>query len=214
LFTINKKRVIAICREIRLRKIRISWSCRSRVDTIDEEMLRAMKKAGCYRIYYGIESGDEIILRNIKKFTTIKQIKKAVLLTKKNNLLAFGYFMFGCPGESEESIKKTIKLAKDLPFDYAQFNRVSILPGTGLYGKVVSEIGYDYWKGYIHDPSIEKPLPRPNCNLSDRTLDKYIKKAYLEFYLRPRTVFNLIINSKSLFEVIKYIKAGISMLKN
>ena len=67
LFTINKKRVIEVCKEIQKRNLKLIWSCRSRVDTIDEEMLIEMKKAGCYRIYFGIESGDEQILKNIKK---------------------------------------------------------------------------------------------------------------------------------------------------
>jgi len=214
LFTINKKRVIAICKEIQKRKLKVKWSCRARVDTVDDEMLREMKKAGCYRIYYGIESGDEQILKNIKKFTKISQIKKAIHLTKKNKILAFGYFMFGCPGETVKTIKKTIKLAKELPLDYAQFNRLSNLPGTELYGQVKQKIGYDYWCEYVKDKKVQIQLPRVGCNLTDKTLDKYIRKAYLNFYLRPKIVLNTLFSMRSFSEFYRYTKAGISMIFN
>ena len=214
LFTINKKRVIEICKEMQKRGLKIAWSCRSRVDTIDEEMLIEMKKAGCYRIYFGIESGDEQILKNIKKFTKKEQIKKAIFLTKKHGVLAFGYFMFGNPGETRQSIKNTINLAKSLPLDYAQFNRLSNLPGTTMYEDLKEEMGYDYWREYVKDKSVENPLPRLKCRLSDKELDKWIKKAYLGFYFRPSFVLKTLLRVNSLPELTRYVKAGISMVKN
>ncbi|AJF61832.1 TPA: radical SAM protein [Candidatus Woesearchaeota archaeon] len=214
LFTINKKRVIEICMEIQKRKIRIAWSCRSRVDTIDEEMLIEMKKAGCYRIYFGIESGDEQILRNIKKFTKKQQIRKAIYLTKKHRILAFGYFMFGNPGETRQSIRNTINLAKSLPLDYAQFNRLSTLPGTTMYEELKSEMGYDYWREYVKDRGVEHPLPRLRCGMSDKELNRWIKKAYMEFYFRPSFVLRTLSRVQSLPELERYVKAGISMIKN
>ncbi|MFH2021229.1 MAG: radical SAM protein [archaeon] len=212
LFTLNKKRVLEICSEIRKRRLKIHWSCRSRVDTIDYEMLRSMKSAGCYRIYYGIESGDEVILKNIKKFTTIAKIKSAINLTKREGILAFGYFMFGCPGETEATIKKTIKLALSLPLDYAQFSRLSILPGTGLYADVEKKVGADYWKKYIIDKKNEKSLPRINCALTDEQLDKYIRKAYLKFYMRPGFILKTILQIRSMSELLRYFKAGLGMI--
>ena len=200
--------------EIQKRKIRIAWSCRSRVDTIDEEMLIEMKKAGCYRIYFGIESGDEQILRNIKKFTKKQQIRKAIYLTKKHRILAFGYFMFGNPGETRQSIRNTINLAKSLPLDYAQFNRLSTLPGTTMYEELKSEMGYDYWREYVKDRGVEHPLPRLRCGMSDKELNRWIKKAYMEFYFRPSFVLRTLSRVQSLPELERYVKAGISMIKN
>ncbi|MBT3464411.1 radical SAM protein, partial [archaeon] len=214
LFTINKKRVIEICKEIQKRNINIAWSCRSRVDTIDEEMLVEMKKAGCYRIYFGIESGDEIILKKIKKFTKISQIKKAIHLTKKHKILAFGYFMFGNPGETKSTIENTINLSLSLPLDYAQYNRVSTLPGTVLYENLKNTLGEDYWKKYVKDKKFERALPRFDCNLSDEILNKYIKKAYMKFYFRPIQVFRIIKSINSIKEFVRYVKAGISMIIN
>lgn len=214
LFTINKKRVIEICREIRKRGLKIAWSCRSRVDTINEEMLIEMKKAGCYRIYYGIESGDEQILKNIKKFTKISQIVKAISLTKKHNILSFGYFMFGNPGETIGSIKNTVNLAKKLPLDYAQFSRLSVLPGTSIYNDLRASMAYDYWKEYVKDKSVEKSLPRLLCNLSDEILIKNIKKAYIAFYFRPRFILKTLFKIKSFDEVKRYFQAAIAMIRN
>jgi len=214
LFTINKQRVIDICQEIRRRNLSIFWSCRSRVDTITVDMLKEMKKAGCYRIYYGIESGDEKILKNIKKYTKLTQIKKAISLTKKNKILAFGYFMIGCPGETKKSIINTINLAKSLSLDYAQFSRLSTLPGTSLYDELKDKIGYDYWKKYINDKSIEVSLPRIDCKLTDKELNQYIKKAYIEFYFRPKFILKTLISIKSYSEFIRYVKASFGMIFN
>ncbi len=214
LFTINKKRVLGICKEIQKRKIDFIWSCRSRVDTIDGEMLKEMKKAGCYRIYYGLESGSEKILKNIRKNTKIRQIKTAIKLTKKNGILAFGYFMFGCPGETEKTIKKTIRLAKELPLDYAQFNRYSYMPGSTDYDELKKQIGFDYWKRYVEDIQEEMELPRIDCELSDEQLNKYIRKAYLQFYLRPKVIVNSLKNTRSLGELMRYGKALKSMIFN
>lgn len=214
LFTINKKRVIQICQEIRRRKLKVFWSCRSRVDTVDDELLKHMKSAGCYRIYFGIESGDENILRNIKKFTTLKKIRESIALAKKNNILAFGYFMLGCPGEDEKTIKNTINLAKSLPLDYAQFSRFSILPGTEIYDNLASETKIDYWKRYTIDKSTEAPLQRIKCKLNDEALNAQIKKAYMSFYFRPKIILKFLAGIKSAAELKRYIKAGLEMALN
>jgi len=213
LFTINKKRVIEICKEIQKRKIKIAWSCRSRVDTIDEEILIEMKKAGCYRIYYGIESGNEGILKNIQKNTTIAQIKNAIDLTKKKGIMAFGYFMFGNPGETSDTIKQTIKLAKELNLDYAQFSRLSTLPGTKLYDDLKEELENDYWADFVKDKKVERQLKRLECDLSDEQLNRYIKQAYIAFYFRPIFILKTITRLKSPIEFFRYIKAGLSMIK-
>ena len=212
LFTINKKRVIKVCKEIQRRGLKIAWSCRSRVDTIDWEMLNEMKKAGCYRIYYGIESGDETILKNIKKFTKLSQIKKSIKLTNEVGILPYGYFMFGSPGETEKSIENTIRLALELPLRYAQFNRLSSLPGTDLYEELKIQLKTDYWRDYILDKKATRELPRVGCDLSDDILNRFIKRAYMRFYFRPKIIFNFLLEIKSITELARYIKAAYGMI--
>ena len=120
--------------------------------------------------------------------------------------------MFGNPGDNNFTIRKTINLAKSLPLDYAQFNRVSFLPGTGQYDELKKKLGYDYWEEYIKNKASEKPLPRLDCNLTDDELDTWIKKAYIEFYFRPKIILKTFMQIKSLDEIIKYSKAGLSII--
>ena len=211
-FTINKKHVIDICKEIRKRGINIAWSCRSRVDTVDDEMLMEMSKAGCYRIYYGIESGVESILKTLKKGTNLDVIKKNVALTKKNNIMTFGYFMVGCPGETKETIKKTVKFAKELNLDYAQFSKLSTLPGTELYEMLKPQLGYDYWQKFILNEKSRITLPRYRCSLSEEEIEEEIRKAYIQFYFRPVQLIKKISRTKSFDELRRDFKAAFSMV--
>jgi radical SAM superfamily enzyme YgiQ (UPF0313 family) len=182
------------------------------VDTIDEEMLKEMKKAGCYRIYFGIESGDENILKNLKKFTKTSQIRNSIYLAKKHGILAFGYFILGSPGETIESMRKTIDLSLELPLDYAQFNRMSYLPGTGIYEEIVKNTGYDYWSNYATSKNNEKQIPQYDTELKIETINRYLKIAYKKFYFRPKMVIRFLKNIKSWQELFRYTKAGIDMI--
>ena len=212
IFTLKKKRVIELCREIIKRKLKVDLVVRTRADLVDEELLQWMAKAGVKRIYYGIESGSEEILKNIKKHTSKEAIMKAINLTKKHGIAAFGYFMIGCPGETEETIKETIRFAKSLNLDYAQFSKLSTLPGTELYDLLKKELGNDYWRKYILDKSKAMILPRYNCRLSEEEIQNWVKKAYKSFYFRPSQMIKTLKNTSSPSEFRRYIKAGINML--
>jgi len=211
-FTINKKHVISICKEIRRRGINIAWSCRSRVDTVDNEILMEMSKAGCYRIYYGIESGVPSILKTLKKGTNLEIIRKSIALTKKNNIMAFGYFMIGCPGETKDTIKKTVRFAKELNLDYAQFSKVSTLPETELYELLKPQLGYDYWQKFILDEKNRIILPRYRCSLSEEEIEEEVRKAYMQFYFRPVQLIKKISRTKSFDEIRRDFKAVFSMV--
>lgn len=211
-FTLNKKRVVDICQEIRKRKLEIDWSIRSRVDTIDEKILEELGRSGCIRIYYGIESGDENILRTIGKEIKLTYIKKIIRKTKEMGINTFGYFMFGCPGETEETIKRTINFAIELDLDYAQFNKLSTLPGTNLYKILKKKIKEDYWRIFLKDESKRKILPRVGCNLSEEEIEIWVKNAYKKFYFRPKYILKVLKNVRSFNEIWRYTKAAIEML--
>ena len=132
-FTADKQRVIGICKEIIDRKLQIVWDCRSRVNFIDEERLEWMKNAGCVSISYGIESGSEKILKNIKKFTTKEQIIDAAKLTRKYGLFMNFFLIVGSPGEDDETIKETIDLIKETKPLAIQPSIMEITPGTKIY---------------------------------------------------------------------------------
>lgn len=199
-FTLNKKRAYAIAEEILKRNLKIHWTCETRVDLIDKELLQHIKASGCYSISYGIESASQKILQVINKNTTIEQAEEATYLTRAVGLQTVGYFMIGCPEESTETIKNTIELAKRLKLDYAQFSIATPLPGTEFYKL------YKYqnkspisWDKFIYDGILGKESPVfESLSLSRHDLQQWRVKAYKEFYLRPSYIWQKIIKLTSL----------------
>ena len=196
-FTIQKRRVEEICDEIVRRGLKIAWSARTRADCVDRDMLRTMSKAGCMRIYYGIESGNEKILKTLLKESELDQIKEVVKETRKAGINTFGYFMIGNPGETPETIRETIEFSKQLDLDYAQFSKVVPMPATELYSLFMKETGRDYWREYILDEGVDEYLPRPGTNLSEREVQEWTRQAYMEFYYRPSMVLRSLVRMKS-----------------
>ncbi|MBT3395205.1 radical SAM protein [archaeon] len=150
-FSFNKNRVREICRQIKERDLEFKWDVRTRVDMVDAKILEDMEDAGCKRIRYGMESGDQRILDIMRKGITLEQINNAVDLTKEvGGMEILAYFMIGTPGETLESIDKTISLAQNLSVDHVRFNITTAYPGTDMY-KFGLESGYfdqDYWLQY------------------------------------------------------------------
>ncbi|HAX62203.1 MAG TPA: B12-binding domain-containing radical SAM protein, partial [Elusimicrobia bacterium] len=132
-FTTKKENVRNLCKKILNEKTNISWSCFARVDFVDEELLRAMKDAGCHQIMYGIESGDEQILKNIHKKISLEKVKEIVHITKKIGIDVRAAFMLGNPGETKETMQKTIDYAIKLSPDVAIFNITTPYPGTEMF---------------------------------------------------------------------------------
>lgn len=184
-FTIDRTMVMELCNEIIRNKLKIRWICNSRVDTVDEEMLLAMKKAGCWMIAYGIESGNDEILKNVKKGgnATVEQARKAVLWTKKAGIGVWAYFIIGLPGENETTIRETVRFSKSIPADIINFAIAAPYPGTELYrqaktrGWLESEKWEDFDQNYSSILSYE--------NLSSQEIKRAIERAYKEWYLRP-----------------------------
>jgi anaerobic magnesium-protoporphyrin IX monomethyl ester cyclase len=164
-FTINKKRAELICSEIESRDLKITWECNGRVDRVNMEMLDMMKKAGCIYIAYGIESGSQEILDYTKKNITLEQIITAVKLTKESGMRAGGFVMMGFPPETEEDIKKTVELVKELDLDWV--SELSILvpyPGTEIYdemkmeGLLIREDWDKYYKVFSNEVPVESEI--------------------------------------------------------
>jgi radical SAM superfamily enzyme YgiQ (UPF0313 family) len=200
-FTVDKRRVIGICDEIRRRGGRVAWAIRSRVDLVDDEMLRALRAAGCKRIYYGIESGDEDILRTLRKQTSLTRIREVIANTRRRGIDAFGYFLIGSPGETPATIERTVQFAKELNLDYAQFSKVTPMPGTELYQMLVAQTGRDYWREYVLNPEADSYLPRPRVALTEVEVQSATRRAYLAFYFRPRYIIKALLRLRSWAEL-------------
>lgn len=152
-FTLRKKLVLDVCREIVRREMSITWSAISRVDTVDDEILLWMRKAGCLQISYGVESADRKIRSFLNKQTDAAQIRRAFELTTRYGIMTRAYFIYGCPGESWETIKKNMEMIRDIKPLSAIFYILDIFPGTKLYQDYLIRTGEtdDIWLERIED---------------------------------------------------------------
>jgi anaerobic magnesium-protoporphyrin IX monomethyl ester cyclase len=142
-FTLHKKRLLSICDEIVRRRLDNDWECLSRVDTIDRQTALSMKKAGCVRVFFGLESGNDSVLALMNKQTTIREARKAVLTMKAAGIQVGAFFIVGYPGETDNTILDTLRFASSLPLDYLSFSLPYPIPGTPLYDRVRSAIEFD-----------------------------------------------------------------------
>ena len=180
-FTINKRWINSFLNGLRERDLDITWTCGSRVDSVDERLLAKMRSRGCTTIYFGVESGSQEILNKIGKRITIEQVRKAFDIVKRVGITAVATFIFGFPWETIRDMKQTLKFALKLDPDYAQFTYATPYPGTPLYD-------YAKKKGLIvdHDWShytTLKPVMR-GFHFTLRDVESIFKEAYAKFYLR------------------------------
>lgn len=146
-FTLNRNRVIAICEEIQRRKLCFSWECLGRVDALDYEAMLDMKNAGCTRIYFGIESGNDRILKLMNKKITTQQAQFAVEAAHRAGLQVGAFFILCYPGETDETVLETLRFATRLPLDYLGLSMPYPLPGTALYDRVRDQIEREWRPG-------------------------------------------------------------------
>jgi radical SAM superfamily enzyme YgiQ (UPF0313 family) len=152
-FTLNRRRVIAVCRQIIRRQLGIQWAAISRVDAVDEEMLAWMRRAGCTQISYGVESGSAEVRRRLNKKIGDRQIIEAFAQTHRFGIMARAYFIYGCPGESATTIQATIDLMQVIKPLAAIFYILDLFPGTALYEdfKRRSHVTDDIWLKRVED---------------------------------------------------------------
>jgi anaerobic magnesium-protoporphyrin IX monomethyl ester cyclase len=209
-FSFNKERVYEICEGLLRKDLKINWSCMMRADRADQSLLTMMKKAGCWQIAYGVESGSERILKFINKKTDLSQIREALNLTKKAKIEAKGFFMIGFPTETAEDIEHSIGLATHLPLNYATFFPVTVVPGSLLEKEVEK-----YGKIAICHSKIKMPYMRnifiPDT-LSETEIVKWQKKAYHRFYLRVGYIFGQLIRLRSLEDVKQKVLGLLSLI--
>ena len=186
-FNYRKERTIELC--TKLKPLNFTWSCTSRVTT-DYDTLKAMKEAGCRLLIVGYESGDPQILKNIKKGATIDMAERFTANCKKLGLVIHGDFIVGLPGETRESIRKTIDFAKKLDNETIQVSIAHPYPGTEFYdyakknnlisiGNIVDERGNQLPK-VVYE------------NLNEAELMDWVERFYGEYYFRPRVIWRMV----------------------
>ena len=147
-FTLDPKRLIRVCDEIVERQVNVGWECLSRVDTMNCEVASQMRRAGCVRVFFGIESGNDDVLALMRKQVTVAQARKAVYAAKSAGLQVGAFFIIGYPGESDDSVLDTVRFASGLPLDYMSFTLPYPIPGTELHERVKNNGGVrvDDWE--------------------------------------------------------------------
>jgi radical SAM superfamily enzyme YgiQ (UPF0313 family) len=219
-FTIDMDRARNICDEILKRNIKIIWSCTTRVDLVDEELLKKMKKAGCWLISYGVESGNQQILNSINKGFTIDQVISAFEMTRKIGISTLAFLMIGLPGETKQTIQETVDLAKKLKPDFVSWGILVVYPGSHLFKLIQS----GKYQGKLRNLNKKESLTGTffgkgnyivfENNLTIKQLKEAAKRANREFYLRPQYIIQSLKNIRSFSDFIYYINGGIEVIKS
>lgn len=210
LFTARKEWVLEVCAEIERRGLDIDWSCNSRVDTIDPDMLTAMKRAGCWIIAFGIESGSQEMLDKIGKKTDLSKAREALRMTRKAGILSSVYFMVGLPWDTPESLAANEKFAREIDPDIMEVFYVYPFPGTPLYEEAV-RLGL-LEAGSIPKAAYDGPAMAA-LEMSREELMEARNHALKNFYLQPRVILRTLARSRSFRELWNYLRYGLRQLK-
>ncbi|MFA6000837.1 MAG: radical SAM protein [Thermoleophilia bacterium] len=205
----SRKRLLEICRLIGERRLDIVWTCNARANEVDPEMLAAMKKSGCKLIQYGIEVGNEEMLKTIKNITRA-QVIKAVSDTRKAGISAHGYFLFGFVEETVETMQETIDFAMELDLDSAGFAVMVPFPGTQEFDNYRKEglLLTEDWRDY---DIMGKPVYR-HKHITNGQLAAAPRRAYRKFYLRPKIIIRHIARMTSPRVIRNYLRSARMML--
>lgn len=214
--TLNRKRTVEIMERLAAAKLDLIWSCTTRCDLVDRELLGLMKKAGCWMISYGVESGNDELRNTIKKKITQEQIELAFNETKRAGIKTTAYFMIGLPGETEETVKETIKFADKLDPHYVNWAVMTVYPGSPFYFDIQNG---KYGQGQlIKGASSCSPFQDTfqlgfEGNLTRVRMEELAGLATRAFYLRPKRLVRFITDIRSLGQLRQTIRAGWSLLR-
>lgn len=212
---VDKNWVMEFCDKIVSNNLDIDWECRARVDMVDRPLLNTMKKAGCYRIRYGMEAGDNRILKVLKKGISVEQIRDCAHISKEAGIEIFAYFMMGSPYETEETLNKTLELALEVDADFTLFSKTILIVGSELFEWAV-ENGYikkNYWLDYLLGKE-NNPAPALSTKeLPEKVVDRYISMANQKFYLRPKYIFHRLTKIKKPSQFCRQLQMARAFLK-
>ncbi len=186
-FTLYKERNVKICQEIIKRKINLSWICNARVGTVDRETMKFMKEAGCHMIKFGVESGDQEVLDNLRKGIKVEMTRQTFEWAHEIGMETHAHIMLGSPGERKDTINRTINFVKEISPSTATFGVCTPYPGTELFSMVVQrypeiqdgslcDLRRLHTKGFFNEAFTK---------LTKIEIEKSIIRAYRKFYLRP-----------------------------
>jgi len=211
LFTQNKKWVIELCQKIVDSGLKIDWASNSRVDCINKEMLEWMKKAGCWIVAFGVESGNEKTLELIKKKATVDQAREAVRLCREVGVKSSVYLLMGLPWDTPETLEDNVRFAKEIMPDFVEIFYTYPFPGTELH-KIALEKGL-IQEGEIPEEAYANPA-MPGMYMTREQLGNWRRRSLRRIYLQPKYVMRTLAGARNPRELGQYIKYGAITLKD
>ncbi len=215
-FTLNRKTTLMLCQEIIDRKLDVGWHCETRVNLVDKELLQVMKKAGCKKIEFGIESGNERIRNNIvRKNPTNEQINRTFSLCKTVGIQTAAYLMLGFPTETKKEMQETAEIGKKIGADFIGVHLTVPMPGSDLFTLAIQDgrITADIWDRYAKGELDEQPVYVPK-GLTLQEMKKAQQDAYKQFYFQRRFIFKRLTQDLSSFAQLRRdIRVALSLLK-
>ncbi len=214
-FTVRQSRVFEICELLIARKTPIRWKCNSRVNTVTREMLFAMKRAGCFSISFGVESGDERVLRKIDKRITLEQARNAFRWSREAGISRSAFFMLNLPGDTRESVERTLRFSREIRPDFVSFELTKPLPGTGIARALEDEqnvrLREELWKDY-NNCVVSNLVFYTQNDLTEEYLRDAFKRAVRGFYLQPSFILGRLKALRSLDQLKSYADAFMNIL--
>lgn len=184
-FVLSRKRMTEFCERLIAEKMDITWSCLGRADTVTRELLALMKKAGCWHVSYGVESGDQAILDAVNKGESLEQIESALAWTREAGLKSKGFFILGFPNETQETLQKTIDFARRLTMDDISVSQMTPYPGTELYNNADKYGSFNAdWRAMNQLTTVFVPF-----GLTKEDIEIARAKMLRMFYLRPKIIW-------------------------
>ncbi|MCK9461234.1 MAG: B12-binding domain-containing radical SAM protein [Proteobacteria bacterium] len=217
----DKGRVTELADRLIAGKLDVIWSTRTRLEPllesrrsgrVDERFIARLAESGCRRLFIGIESASTEILSGIHKELDVTPARDVIAALRDHGIMALGFFMIGNPGETRQTAMETIRFARSLPLDYAQFSMTTMKPHTALE-KIHMEraLGMDYWREVMLGRADERPLPAPWTDLTRAEIEALTKRACLLFYSRPEYILRILREVENPAELAKYVRVALQL---
>lgn len=208
-FTWDRDWVLEICDRIREADLRISWVCNSRVNTLDDDLLRRMKDAGCWMIGLGVESGSQAILDKIQKGVTLAEVRQAAAVCRRQGVKTYNFFVLGFPWDDERTIEDTLKLAIELDSDFVEFHTAYPFPGTEFH-ELASSLDLVEPGRLIGQDVMTSPVR--TLHLDNARLMALRRRAVRKYYLRPAYILRTLRRVESPMVLLNYLRKGLNVL--
>jgi len=214
-FTLRRDRVEAICRGLIERNADVIWEARTRVDCVDGPLLALMRRAGCTRLSFGVESGSPRVLEAMRKGIDLAKVREVFRLCRTEGITTLADFMIGSLDERREDVDMSLDLAGTIKPDYVQYSICSPYPGTPLYaiGRETGLIADDVWAAFARDPLAEFRSPVWTQHFSEEELTSLAAMAYRRFYMAPGRMLRQAAKVRSLKQLAGMAAAAWGMLR-